>query len=106
MQKKTDVLIIGGGPAGVISAITAKQFYPDKNILLLKSIEHGCIPCGIPYMLSSLKNPEDNKMGDAPLEKNGIEFVVEEATKIDRETFNLIICRIVLSSASMSINRL
>jgi NADH oxidase (H2O2-forming) len=85
MQKKADVLVIGGGPAGVVSAVTAKQFYPDKNILLMKSIEHGCIPCGIPYMLSSLKNPDENKMGNAPLEKNNIEVVSEEATKINRE---------------------
>ncbi len=85
MKKRTDILVVGGGPAGLISAITAKQFYPDKNVLLLKSIEHGCIPCGIPYMLSSLKDPEDNKMGNAPLEKNGVEFATEEVTKIDRE---------------------
>jgi len=85
MQKKTDVLVIGGGPAGVVSAVTAKQFYPDKKILLMKSIEYGCIPCGIPYMLSSLKNPDENKMGNAPLEKNNIEIVAEEATIIDRD---------------------
>jgi len=84
MQKKVDILIVGGGPAGVISAITARQFYPDKEVLLLKSIGDGCIPCGIPYMIASLKNPDENKMGNAPLEQNNIEFAVEEAIKIDR----------------------
>ena len=85
MQKKIDVLVIGGGPAGVVSAITARQFYPDKTVLLMKSIEYGCIPCGIPYMLASLKDPGDNKMGNASLEKNNIEIAAEEAIKINRE---------------------
>lgn len=85
MRQKTDILIIGGGPAGVISAITAKQFYPDKKVLLLKSIGDGCIPCGIPYMISSLKNPDENKMGNTPLEQNNIEFAAEAAIKIERD---------------------
>jgi len=85
MQQQTDVLVIGGGPAGVVSAITAKQSYSDKKVLLMKSIEHGCIPCGIPYMLSSLKNPDENKMGNVPLEQNNIEVIADEAITIDRE---------------------
>jgi len=85
MKKKIDVLVIGGGPAGAVGAITAKQFYADKKVLLMKSIEYGCIPCGIPYMLSSLKNPDENKIGNASLEQNDIEVVAEEAIKIDRE---------------------
>jgi NAD(P)H-nitrite reductase large subunit len=85
MEKKADVLVIGGGPAGVVGAITAKQFYAEKKVLLMKSVERGCIPCGIPYMLSSLKDPDENKMGNASLEKNNIGVVVEEATKIDRD---------------------
>lgn len=84
MHQKTDVLVIGGGPAGVVGAITAKQSYPDKQILLMKSIEDGCIPCGIPYMLSSLKNPDENKMGNTPLEQNNIEIIADEAITIDR----------------------
>jgi len=85
MEKKTDVLVIGGGPAGIISAVTAKKYYPNKNIVVMKDIENGVIPCGIPYMFSSLKNPDENKLGNASLEKNGIEVVVDEAVKINRD---------------------
>ena len=84
MEKKTDILVIGGGPAGIISAVTAKKYYPGKEIVVMKSIANGCIPCGIPYMFASLDNPEDNKLGNAALEKNNIEVIVNQAVKIDR----------------------
>ncbi|MBU1007109.1 MAG: FAD-dependent oxidoreductase [Candidatus Omnitrophica bacterium] len=84
MDKRTDILVIGAGPAGIISAVTARKYYPDKKITVLKSIKNGVIPCGIPYMFSSLKNPEDNKLGTESLEKNNIEVVVGEAVKINR----------------------
>ncbi len=85
MGKKTDILVVGVGPAGIVCAITAKRYYPDKNILAIKNVANGCIPCGIPYMFSSLKNPQDNILGTDSLIKNNIEVVVDEATEIIRE---------------------
>jgi len=84
MQKKVDILVIGGGPAGSVSAITARKYYPEKKILMLKSVQKGVIPCGIPYMLASLRTPEENAMGEGPLLKNKIEVVIDEAVKIER----------------------
>ena len=84
MERKVDILVIGAGPAGIVSAVTAHRYYPTKNITVMKNVEKGVIPCGIPYMFASLTDPDDNKLGDAALEKNGIEVVVDEATKIDR----------------------
>jgi NADPH-dependent 2,4-dienoyl-CoA reductase/sulfur reductase-like enzyme len=80
-----DVIIVGGGPAGIISAVTARKYYPDKKILLIKNVEKGVIPCGIPYMFTTLKKPEDNIMGNMPLEKNNIELKIDEVTAIDKE---------------------
>jgi len=84
VENRTDILIIGAGPAGMVSAVTARKYYPDKKITVLKSIENGVIPCGIPYMFSSLQDPDDNKLGTAPLEKLGIEIIFDEAVAIDR----------------------
>ncbi len=84
MNKKVDVLVIGAGPAGIISAVTARKYYPEKKIAVMKSIDKGVIPCGIPYMFASLKDPDQNKLGNAALEKNNIEVIVDEAVKIDR----------------------
>lgn len=84
MNKKADILVIGAGPAGMVCAVTARKYYPDKNILVIKNVTNGCIPCGIPYMFSSLKNPQDNILGTDSLLKNNIKVVVDEVTKIDR----------------------
>ena len=89
MQNKTDILVIGAGPAGVVCALTAKKYYPDKSIMVMRSVEKGVIPCGIPYMINSLKSPDENVLGMAALEKNGIETVVDEVITIDRENKNV-----------------
>jgi len=85
MNKKTDILIIGAGPAGVVCAITARKYYPDKSIMVIKDIADGVIPCGIPYMFSSLNNPEENKLGMVSLEKSNVEIVVDRALRINRK---------------------
>ena len=85
MNKKVDILIIGAGPAGVVSAVTARKYYPSNSIMVMKDIADGVIPCGIPYMFASLNNPEENKLGMASLEKNNIEVVIDTAVSINRE---------------------
>ena len=84
MEKIVDILVIGGGPAGTVSATTARKYYPDKKIILIKHIADGCIPCGIPYMFSSLKNPDDNRLGITLLEKDNTDVMIDETTKVNR----------------------
>ena len=85
MERKTDILIVGGGPAGIVSAVTAKKYYSSKSVLVMKDIDDGVIPCGIPYMFASLDNPEENRLGTASLEKKNIDVVIDKAVKLDRE---------------------
>ncbi len=82
-MNKADIIIIGAGPAGMVAAITAKRYYPEKSIMVIKSIENGCIPCGIPYMFSSLKNPDDNKLGTKSLEAKGIKVLIDEVIAVN-----------------------
>ncbi|MBN3033869.1 MAG: FAD-dependent oxidoreductase [Candidatus Saganbacteria bacterium] len=84
-EKEADVIVVGGGPAGVISAVTARRYYPDKKILVIKSVGRGVIPCGIPYMFATLEKPEDNAMSDLPLEKSNVELLVDEVTAVNRQ---------------------
>ncbi len=80
----TDILIIGAGPAGIVTATTARKYYPEKKILIVKNVERGVIPCGIPYMFYSLKNPEENELKITPLEKKNIQVIIDEVVNIDR----------------------
>ncbi|MBU0744555.1 MAG: FAD-dependent oxidoreductase [Gammaproteobacteria bacterium] len=84
-KKNFDIIIVGGGPAGIISGVTARKYYPDKSILLIKNVAQGVVPCGIPYMFSTLNKPEDNAMGDAPLQKNKIDFLVDEVVDLKKD---------------------
>jgi len=83
MAKNIGIIVIGGGPAGIVSAVTARRYYPDKKILLIRKTRNGVVPCGIPYMFASLKNPEENRTGNSPFEKHNIGLLIDEVTIIN-----------------------
>jgi succinate dehydrogenase/fumarate reductase flavoprotein subunit len=37
-KKVDDIVVIGGGTAGWLTALLAKQFQPNKNVVLIGSI--------------------------------------------------------------------
>jgi len=76
------VIIVGGGPAGIVTALTAKSVHPDKSVCLIKSIGDGVIPCAIPYMIHTLSDPKQNSMGNAPLDKAGVEVITSKVVSI------------------------
>ncbi len=83
---EANVIIIGGGPAGIITALTAKSVYPEKSVCLIKEIGDGVIPCAIPYMMNTLSDPKQNAMGNTPLEKAGVEIIVGKVVSLDAKT--------------------
>ncbi len=83
---KKDVIIVGGGPSAIITALTARNVVPDKTICLIKSIGDGVIPCAIPYMMNTMPDPKQNILGNAPLEQAGVEVMVDTVTVFDPKT--------------------
>ena len=86
-MKTYDVIIIGGGPAAIVTGITIKKNYGDKSILMVKEEAEGLVPCGIPYIFHLLGNDADkNKMGPKPFIDLGGEVLVDTVTKVNKET--------------------
>ena len=81
---KYDVVIIGASAGGITAAISAKKFYPDKSVLVIKREEIGMIPCGIPYIFGTLERVEDDILpAERFLEPLGVEILTDEVVEID-----------------------
>lgn len=80
---KYDIVVIGGSAAGLISAKTAILSNPKKSVLVIRKEEKSLVPCGIPYVFSTLSKIDDNMMGIEGVKKLGVDFLIEEVTKID-----------------------
>ena len=62
-KKIDDIVVIGGGTAGWLTALLAKQFQPNKKVTLIESQEFGILGAGegtvpwFPTLLSQLNIP-------------------------------------------------
>ena len=80
---KFDVVVIGGGPAGVAVVSTAMIAYPGKKIAMIKKESQTLIPCGISYTLSTLDSVEEDGISTKPLEEKGLKVIIDEVKGID-----------------------
>jgi len=79
-----DVLIIGGGPAGGVSAVTAKMNFPDKEILVVREFEKQLVPCAIPYIFgTTLGSSEKDVSPCGSALKMGISTLIGVVKDID-----------------------
>ncbi len=87
MQKiNCDILVIGGGPAGGVSAVTAKMNYPDKKILVVREHEVQLVPCAIPYVFGkTLGCTQKDVASCAMADEMGIYTVVGTIQDIDTD---------------------
>jgi pyruvate/2-oxoglutarate dehydrogenase complex dihydrolipoamide dehydrogenase (E3) component len=85
IMKTYDVIIIGGGPAAIVTGMTIKKFFKGKSVLMIKEESDGLVPCGIPYIFYLLGNDAGkNKMGPKPFVDLGGEVIVDTAVKVDK----------------------
>jgi len=84
-MEKTDVLIVGGSAAGIVAATTAKSFYPEKSVTLVRKEEDVLVPCGIPYIFGTLEGSHQNQIPDVMLANAGVTLKKAEIFAIDPE---------------------
>jgi len=82
---ETDVLIIGGSASGIVTALTGKSNYFDKDFLIIRKEKQVVVPCGIPYIFGSLDSSNKNLIPDTTLEKSGINYMIDTVVNIDSE---------------------
>jgi NADPH-dependent 2,4-dienoyl-CoA reductase/sulfur reductase-like enzyme len=89
-MKKYDVIVIGGSAAGLVASITGKSAYPEKSFLTIRKDKKAVVPCGIPYIFHELDSVEKDYMPDDMFQKLGIELLIDEVVKIDKENKKVI----------------
>ena len=81
---KCDVLVIGGGPAGGVSAVTAKTNYPNKEILVVREFEIQLVPCAIPYIFGETLGCSEKDVASCGMASDmGISTLIGEVEDID-----------------------
>ena len=84
-MEKTDVLVIGGSAAGIVAATTAKSFYADKSVMLVRKEAQVLVPCGIPYVFGTLDSSDQNCVPDAGLANADVTLKITEIISIAPE---------------------
>ncbi len=85
-MKNTDVLIIGSSAAGLATAMSGKNNYPDKEFTVIRKEDQVMVPCGIPYIFGSLESSDQNVLpADSKYDALGIKYQVGEVENIDRK---------------------
>lgn len=82
-MKETDIAIVGGSAAGLTAALTARRHYPERRVLVIRQEKQVPVPCGIPYIFGTLKDPLKNVIPDAPYGANRIDLMQAEVTDLD-----------------------
>lgn len=77
-MEEYDIAVIGGGPAGVACVISAHNTYPKKRIALIRKEEKALIPCGIPYIIYSLKSVDEDTLPDLPIQHTNADLIIDE----------------------------
>lgn len=85
-MENTDILIVGGSAAGITTAISARRYYPDAKIVVIRREKQVLIPCGIPYIFGTVGSPDRNLIPDTVLTKINVGLTIDEVVSINKDT--------------------
>lgn len=78
-----DVLIIGGGPAGITFCRKLKKLKPKTNIVVLRPEQHSMVYCAIPYALEGLFDHRKTFKRDELVTDTGTTLIQRAAKEVD-----------------------
>lgn len=84
-MKNYDVIIIGGGPSGIVAGVTGKKQNVNKTFLMIKEEAKGLVPCGIPYVFHDLNDISKNAMTPKPFIDAGGDVLIDKVVDINIE---------------------
>ncbi len=83
MSKHYNLIVLGGGPAGIIAARFAKRRRKEWRVALIRDQERSVIPCALPYALDGTIKVDDYKKSDEKLLNSaGIVLFIAHVSKI------------------------
>jgi NADPH-dependent 2,4-dienoyl-CoA reductase/sulfur reductase-like enzyme len=88
-MSKTDVLIIGGGPAGITFARKLKKLKPELDIIMFRPESHSMVYCAIPYAIEGLFEPSKVLKRDELVTDAGIELLRRRVTEVDLQAMRV-----------------
>ncbi len=83
MNKQTDLLIIGGGPAGIQAARTIKSRRPDLSVTMIRKERASMIYCAIPYAMEGMFDAEVVLKKDSLVTEVGVDLIRETAEELN-----------------------
>jgi NADPH-dependent 2,4-dienoyl-CoA reductase/sulfur reductase-like enzyme len=79
----SDILVVGGGPAGISFSAKVKKLNPARSITLLRREKHSMVYCAIPYAIEGLFPPEKVFKQDKLVTDIGCRLVNRKAVGVD-----------------------
>ncbi len=80
---KRDVIVIGGGPAGITFCRYLKKLKPDTTITMFRPEEYSMVYCAIPYALGGLFETEKVYKKDTLVTDSGAQLVRSRVSTVD-----------------------
>ncbi|MEN8163443.1 MAG: FAD-dependent oxidoreductase [Acidobacteriota bacterium] len=84
-QRTTDVLIIGGGPAGIQASRMLKTSRPEWDVTVLRPEPYSMVYCAIPYALEGLISADKTFKKDDLLTEVGANLLRLKAVRVNAE---------------------
>lgn len=85
LLRKTDVLIIGGGPAGIQASRMLKLGRPEWDVTVLRPEPYSMVYCAIPYALEGLISADKTFKKDDLLTEVGVNLLRLKAVQVNAE---------------------